>query len=147
MDKAWNKLTDVVKNALDAAKQQFFDMKNALLSWTQSIRVKPLIELSKCLLSGYKFAKEITETFKGFYFKITELINAAATPLTLIAVAADISLDLICNWKEFDKALAFFKYGLTQTVQSIKYYYIGLGAGSICNAIGTAETIKEAFSD
>jgi hypothetical protein len=133
----FQKIAEYIK-ALAEQVQKFF----------QSPLFKRIKELLDCVISLATFASNIKTTITNVITKVKDIVTATGSlPPLALAIIADLILALLCNWEKFAKAIGNFTTASAQTDKIKVFEYWGKGIGGLFEAIGSSETIKNAYDD
>lgn len=148
LGKAWDKVTQPVKDMIENAKQQFFELKESLINWFQSQKVISIMSSVRCILCAVNYSEGVIGVIIGFFDKFKNIIKAYSVGIISTAgVFADIILGLISNWKDFVNGVAAFDKGFAAQRSGERWYYYGLATGYFAAGIGSAPTIQEEFQN
>lgn len=118
-----NPFDDIV-NYCKELYQKFKDFLNSPL-------VKKAIEFVKCL-------KTIKTAVVGFINTITNFVSNVTKLVSGLAGFIDVTVDLICMWKDFRDAINFLQTGLKATDNLAKWNSYGKFLGKIVHTIGSS---------
>jgi len=116
-----NPFDDIVNYCKDLF-QKFKDFLNSPL-------VKKAIEFVKCLQAAKTAVVGFINTIKGFITNVTNLVSG-------LSGFIEVTVDLICKWKDFRDAINYLSTGLKATDNLEKWNNYGKFLGKIIHTIG-----------
>lgn len=133
VQKAWETLSSRDKKALEDAKEALVKTKISFTALFTASFYQKIFNSSKCLISSFKFPKDITDAIMGANTRINNVDSHAA-----------ILLNSVCNQEEFKKGLLLYEYGFERSAYSPRFFLYGAGTGVIANAFGDGPEIVDA---
>ena len=137
---AWHALSKDVQEVFTSLEDHFAELRNRIVSLYQSEGFQKFITILQCLKGAGSAVYNIYSVISGFITKISTISALAAGSMGAgaIPVVAKLIWGLICKFKEFGRAVNYFKEFLAAREPGKKFFLLGLFIGQIVNAIGTA---------